>query len=122
MFKTIIKKLYFKYYGEPDVVAMTRTQLMGVPMTPEVLDLPLPEQKQIAEEAQMILSSEVFKLAVNSVKNRLLKHIQNEAATADIIFLDRFSINGADMVKEELESYAGFEIDSHEEFDKHDVF
>lgn len=115
MFKKLIRKLYFKYCS-PDIVAMTRLQMLGTSQAVEVLDLPHSERKLIAQEARTLIESEVLKLAFNNVKSRVMRHIQNEAINAEVIFYDRFSINGASLVEDELKSFAEYE-DSEMEVD-----
>lgn len=121
MFKKLITHLYRKY-GQPDIVAVTRMQMLGTPQAVEVLDLPLPERKLISQEAKTLLDSHVLKLAFSNVKNRIMKHIQNEAPTAEVIFYDRFSINGVALIEDELNSYADFSVEDKEEFDPQEVF
>lgn len=123
MFKKLVKRLYEKYYPQKlSVVEMTRLQMLGTPLSPDILDFPDSEKKQIAEEARMLLTSEVLRLAINNVKNRAMKHIQNEAQTAEIIFYDRFTINGACLVEDELRAYADMMFDGGEEFNEHEVY
>lgn len=112
MFKKLITKLYNKYCTPKyNIVELTKVQMLGTTQPTEVLDLPNSERKQIADEAKTILDSEVFKLAVNNVKQRLMMHIQLEAPTAEIIFYDRFSINGVALVEDELRSYSDFTLE-----------
>ena len=74
----------------------------------------------IADEAKTIVQSEVFKLAISNVKNRVMKHIQNEAQTAEIIFYDRFSINGVYLIEDELGSFAEFLPTDLDEFEENE--
>lgn len=96
--------------------------MLGVTMAAEILDLPRPEQKQIMEEARTLLESSVLKLAIDNVKNRAMKHIQEEALTAEVIFYDRFIINGASLVEAELKYYADMTFESDDEsFDEQGI-
>ncbi len=120
MLKKLIKKLYLKYC-EPDLVSMTRLQMLGTTQSVDVLDLPNTERKEISDEAKMLLESEVLKLAFSNVKNRCMNHIQTQAETTDIILHDRFSINGACLVEDELNAFADFVPGDSNEFDPQDV-
>lgn len=122
MFKKLIEKLYKKYCAPKySIVEMTRIQMLGVPQSVEVLELPPTERKQIAEEAKMLLESEVLRLAINNVKRRVMTHIQNEAQTAEIIFYDRFTINGVCLLEDELNSYSEFNPDKNDPLDEFEV-
>lgn len=119
MFKRFIDWLYVKY-GSKNWVALTRTQLQGVTFEHSLEDLSDSERKDIAKEAQTILDSAVFKLAVNNVKARVEAHIRNEAPTAEVIFFDRMTINGVFLLEEELNSYLEVDEETAQEFDKYE--
>lgn len=119
MFKKLIEKLYFKYCTPKySIVEMTRLQMLGTAQSIPVLDLPANDRKAIAQEARTILTSAVLKMAFDNVKQRVMKHIQNEAQTAEIIFYDRFTINGVCLVEDELESYLEVGPDNDDDFDE----
>lgn len=101
---------------------MTRLQTVGITMATEVMDLPATDKKQISDEAKTLLESVVLKMAIDNVKHRALTDIQMRAPTAETIFYDRFTINGAALVEDELRAYADMEFDEGEEFDKHEVY
>lgn len=123
MFKKLIEKLYKKYCKpQLSVVELTRLQMLGTSQSIEVLDLPLSEVKQISEEAKTLLQSAVLKMAFDNVKNRVMRHIQNEAQTAEIIFYDRFTINGVSLVEDELKGFANIIPEDGGDFDKFAAF
>jgi hypothetical protein len=119
-FKRWVKRLYVKY-GQPDLVALTRIQTAGIGRKVELGDLTKEEQKMIAAEARTILNSETFKLVYNNVTSRLLFHIQTEAPDLTAIMYDRYSINGAALIREELEEYAENAVLPEEDFDKYSI-
>lgn len=119
MLKKFIDKLYQKW-GTPNVVEMTRIQLTGTAQRFEVDALGLVDRKTVVGEATALLQNEILLMAFNNVKHRLLTHIQEEAPTAEAIFLDRFSINGVSLVEEELQSFAELDIQPDEPFNKHE--
>ena len=118
MFQKFIDKLYEKW-GSRDVVAMTRTQLLNTTQEFQVEELGLVDRKQVATEAAALLKNEILLMALNNVKRRLMTHIQEEAPTAEAIFLDRFSINGVNLVENELQSYAELDLQPDEKFDRY---
>lgn len=101
----IVNWLYFRF-GTRDIVAMTRLQMMGVDLTigeANLDNIALNEKMAIANEAQSILDSGVFKMAVDIVKERFMRHARDQADGELQMFCDRFSINGASMVWEEID-------------------
>jgi 2-methylisocitrate lyase-like PEP mutase family enzyme len=111
--------MYLKY-GQPDLVSLTRIQTAGVNRV-VVPELTKDEQKAVAAEARTILNSETFKLVYNNVTARLLFHIQTEAPDLTAIMYDRYSINGAALIREELEELAENEQAPEEEFDQYSI-
>ena len=108
MFKKLITRLY-KKYGQPDVVSMTREQMQGVTHEFDISSLQGKDQVLVAKSAKDVLANEVFQMAVNNVKDRVMKHVREEAGSAEIIFYDRFTINGVSLLVEELEDYASMD-------------
>lgn len=115
MLKKFIDKLYLKW-GSHNIVAMTREQMTGVNQEFKIEELGEKDQKILAVDAKVVLESPAFKIAVDNVKTRIMRHIQNEAPSADVIFYDRFSINGVNLVEEELRNYAELDFQPNEEF------
>ncbi len=118
MFKKLLKKLYLKHC-DPDLVGLTRKQMQGVVQEFKVDELDPSERKIIANEAITVLQNPAFLAAMNNVKRRLMAHIQEEAPDATVIFVDRWCINGASMVQEELENYAMIDLEVREPFNQH---
>jgi len=109
--------LYLKY-GSKNIVAMTRAQFFGVNLNSGDIDLselPEPEKLHIAIEAKGISENPVFKMAVDMVKNRFMRHARDLADGELEMFCDRFSINGASMVQEELVRLSGLIVDDRKE-------
>jgi hypothetical protein len=117
MFKKTIDWLYWKY-GSHNIVALTRAQMVGTTHGLEIGELGLVDRKQLANESQVILDSPAFKLAINNVKSRIMRHIQEEAADTTEIFYDRWTINGVKKIEEELEEYAEMDVQPTEKFDE----
>ena len=118
MFKKLISKLYLRYC-EPDLVRMTRIQLMGVQEEAKLTKLSQTEIREFITESQTILASEVFKVALNNVKVRLRDYIQNEAPTFKSLLFARYTINGVGLIEEELIKYSNSELDIEGDFDEH---
>ncbi len=120
MFKKLINWLY-KKYGSQDIVAMTKQQIFGTTQELQLEELGAADQKQLATEAEMVLRSPAFLMAINNVKRRLMTYIQDEAPDAQAIFLTRFSINGVKLVEEELQNYTDLDVQSYQPFNKHEL-
>lgn len=120
MLKKLITKLYLKY-GQPDMVALTREQLQGTRPVMIPSELPLDEQKAVAADARTVLNSVAYQMAHNNVTARLLYHIQTQAPDLTAIMYDRYSINGAALIREELEEMAENPENPDDTFNPHDL-
>lgn len=121
----IVDRLYRKY-GSRDVVEMTRLQLQGVKLRSDEFDfsaLPPHERNYLAGEARNLLENEVFKMAVELVKDRFLRHIAYKAQDDMQIFCDRFSINGVSEIESELKRISGLTDEKEQKADSpHELF
>lgn len=122
--KKLIKKfaiwLYLKCV-EPDLVAITRKQLQGLTEPVRLIDLDGESREVISNEAKTVLKNVAFQLAVNNIKNSLLRHIQLEAPDIETIKYDRFSINGVSLIEDELNFYVEELQEYDGEFDPHEM-
>lgn len=109
----------YRKYGDRDIVAMTRSQMQGVTHEFDVSDLKGKNRKELAMGSKDVLNNEAFQTAINNVKVRVLVHIRDKAQSAEQIFYDRFTINGIELLKEELEDYAFLHEEDVGNFDKY---
>lgn len=118
MFKKIIDWLYIRC-GSKNIVACTRLQMLGTNQEFQVEELGEVDRKSLALDAVMVLQSPAYQTAVNNVKGRIMKHIQEDAPNANVIFYDRFTINGVKLIEEELASYAEMDVQAQEQYDRY---
>lgn len=112
----IVNWLYLKY-GSKDIVAMTRKQMFGVDLSSGGLDftnLPEEEKRAIANGAREIIENPIFDMVINVVKERFMRHARDLAEGELQMFCDRFSINGAACVVEEMNFMANSLEDKQE--------
>ena len=117
MFKKIILRLSERY-RKPDIVALTRQQMVGVTYEISLDDYPEDQREFLSKSARDVLTNEAFKMACYNLKARILKYIRDEAPTANSIMYSRFSVNGIALVEDELASLADLGKDKAEPFDK----
>lgn len=118
--RTKIIDWFYRRYGSRDIVAMTRRQLLGTTFNSSGLDfndLPVNEKTGVSSQAKGIIENPVFKMAIDIVKDRFMKHARDQADGELQMFCDRFSINGADMVWEQMKFMSELEGEQKEQAD-----
>lgn len=99
--------LYLRF-GTIDIAAMTRLQIQGNIERTKFENLHPNEKQRIFSESKLLQKNEVLQQIIDEIVHEQEQHIIYHANTESVVFADRFSINGATLIRERIQKYASW--------------
>ena len=104
-FENIIKRLYWRYC-KPDIVAMTRLQMLGIPPELKLEELSHERQQTIYHAAESLLENTAFKTIINGLKHAQRDNLLRNEPSKKQVEYAYYRIDGFSTVMETAKKLA----------------